>query len=171
MGNHDVMASIIAEQRPAWRPGSRHGYHTLTLGWYQNELIRRVDPQHRSIGRFFQEEIARPLGVEFYIGLPAGIAEDDSPGSRAFIDSPFWGTLPSCLLAWCSQIFGHGRWWHDPIGNPQFDNPAEFGGPEYRAVEIPSANGIGQARAIAKVYSLLAGDGRELASRLGRSRN
>ena len=48
------------------------------------------------------------------------------------------------------------------VGNPQFDNPADVGGPEYRGVEIPSANGIGQARAIAKTYAVLAGDGHEL---------
>ena len=46
-----VTASLVlARQKPAWRPGMKHGYHTLTLGWYQSELIRRVDPQRRSLG-------------------------------------------------------------------------------------------------------------------------
>src|ERR671938_346025 len=48
----DLMARILARQRPAWEPGTRHGYHGLSLGWYEGELIRRVDPQHRSLGRF-----------------------------------------------------------------------------------------------------------------------
>ena len=68
LGNHDLMAEITARQRPAWPPGTRHGYHAITLGWYQNELIRRVDPQHRSLGTFFQQEVASPLGLEFCSG-------------------------------------------------------------------------------------------------------
>jgi CubicO group peptidase (beta-lactamase class C family) len=73
----DALAVILARQRPAWEPGTRHGYHALSLGFFESELLRRVDPLHRSLGRFFAEEIARPLGVEFHIGLPAGI-----PASR-----------------------------------------------------------------------------------------
>jgi CubicO group peptidase (beta-lactamase class C family) len=57
----DALAKILARQKPAWEPGTRHGYHCWNLGWYQSELIRRVDPQHRSLGQFFQDEIARPL--------------------------------------------------------------------------------------------------------------
>jgi CubicO group peptidase (beta-lactamase class C family) len=50
--------------KPAWTPGERHGYHAITLGWYESELIRRTDPQHRTIARYFAEEIAAPLGLE-----------------------------------------------------------------------------------------------------------
>ena len=162
LANHDLMAAILAAQRPAWRPGSRHGYHTLTLGWYQNELIRRVDPQHRSIGTFFREEIARPLGVEFYIGLPAGIEDERLARIKSF---HWWSILGHVYELPVGMVLA-GLWPRSlaarSIGNPQFDNPADLGGPEYRAVEIQSANGIGQARAIAKIYALLAGDGREL---------
>jgi CubicO group peptidase (beta-lactamase class C family) len=75
MADLDRMASILARQRPAWEPGTRHGYHGLSLGWYENELIRRVDPAHRSLGRFFHDELAVPLGLDFHIGLPADIPE------------------------------------------------------------------------------------------------
>ena len=68
-------------QRPLWSPGTRHGYHTITLGWYEGELLRRVDPAGRSLGRFFAEEIAVPLGLDFYVGLP----EDFDPERRATI--------------------------------------------------------------------------------------
>ena len=162
LDNLDLMASILAEQRPAWRPGSRHGYHALTLGWYQNELIRRVDPQRRSIGTFFQDEIARPLGVEFYIGLPTDIEEERLARTEGFHRSAVLGHITELpvgmVLAgiWPRSLVARS------VGNPQFDNPADVGGPEYRGVEIPSANGIGQARAIAKIYAVLAGDGREL---------
>lgn len=55
------LAPILAAQRPAWRPGSRHGYHAITLGWYKSELIRRTDPAGRTLGRLLADETARPL--------------------------------------------------------------------------------------------------------------
>ena len=55
--------SILARQKPAWPPGTRQAYHALSLGFYQGELLRRVDPRHRSLGQFFQDEIASPLGT------------------------------------------------------------------------------------------------------------
>jgi CubicO group peptidase (beta-lactamase class C family) len=72
----DYVARVFARQKPAWPPGTRHGYHTLTIGLCMQELIRRVDPAHRTLGRFFHEEIAEPLGLEFYIGLPREIPGD-----------------------------------------------------------------------------------------------
>ncbi len=59
----DYVARLLARQKPAWPPGTRHGYHTMTLGLYMQELIRRVDPARRTLGRFFHDEIAAWLGV------------------------------------------------------------------------------------------------------------
>ena len=73
----DALAVVLARQKPAWEPGTRQGYHGLTLGFYQGELIRRIDPQHRTLGRFFHEEIAVPLGLDAYINVPV-----DLPNSR-----------------------------------------------------------------------------------------
>src|SRR3989440_7203263 len=74
----DAVAAAIAVERPAWEPGTRHGYHALSLGFYEGELIRRVDPARRSLGRFFAEEIAAPLGrLAVYFGLP-----EDMPKER-----------------------------------------------------------------------------------------
>jgi len=72
----DEVAHVLARQKPAWPPGTRHGYHTLTIGLYMQELVRRVDPAKRSLGRIFHEEIAVPLGLEFYIGRPCEIPEE-----------------------------------------------------------------------------------------------
>src|SRR6478672_9430998 len=66
----DRLATVLARQKPAWEPGTRQAYHALTLGFYEGELVRRVDPQHRSLGRFFQDEIASPLGLDLYLRLP-----------------------------------------------------------------------------------------------------
>src|SRR5690349_317232 len=69
----DRLAIVLARQKPAWEPGSRQAYHALSLGFFEGELLRRVDPQHRSLGQFFQDEIASRLGVDFYIRLPEPI--------------------------------------------------------------------------------------------------
>ena len=62
------VVEALAAQAPLWEPGSTHGYHALTYGWLAGELVRRVDG--RSIGAFFADEVATPLGLDFWIGLP-----------------------------------------------------------------------------------------------------
>ncbi|HEY7056346.1 MAG TPA: serine hydrolase domain-containing protein, partial [Vicinamibacterales bacterium] len=73
----DRLAGVLARQKPVWEPGTRQAYHGITLGYYESELLRRIDPQRRSLGRFFQDEIAAPLGLDVYIRLP-----EDIPNSR-----------------------------------------------------------------------------------------
>ena len=69
----DALAVLLARQKPLWRPGTKHGYHAITLGLYQNELARRVDPEHRTIGAILAADLAKPLGLRTYIGLPETI--------------------------------------------------------------------------------------------------
>ena len=69
----DRLAEVMARQRPAWEPGERQAYHAISLGFYEGELIRRIDPAHRTLGRVFHEEIATPLGIDVHIGTPADI--------------------------------------------------------------------------------------------------
>jgi CubicO group peptidase (beta-lactamase class C family) len=73
----DRLAVVLAQQKPAWEPGTRQAYHAQSLGFYEGELLRRVDPRHRSLGQFFQDEIASPLGLDFYVRLP-----EEIPNSR-----------------------------------------------------------------------------------------
>ena len=162
LADHDRLAQILSRQQPAWQLGTRHGYHTLTLGWYQSELLRRVDPRGRSIGRFFEEEIAVPLGVHFHIGLPPHMAENRLATTVGFHRLQLLrhlGEMPVGMVL-------SGLWPHSLVARSvnilRLSNPAQLALPEYRHVEIPAANGFGQARAIAKVYSVLAGDGQEL---------
>ena len=79
----DRLAAVMARQTPAWEPGTRQAYHAITLGFYESELLRRVDPQHRSLGQFFEDEIARPLGIDAYIRLPESV-----PNARLATLSP-----------------------------------------------------------------------------------
>jgi CubicO group peptidase (beta-lactamase class C family) len=155
------VASILARQRPAWEPGIRHGYH-LSLGLYEGELIRRTDPQHRSLGRFFQEEIATPLGLELYIGLPPEV-----PDSKVATIEGF--TPLQVLLHMNTMPVGMVLGYMNPksltrrtFGNPKLRSPAEFNRPEYRRVELPAANGIGEVRSMAKAYGVFAAGGHEL---------
>ncbi|HET9713906.1 MAG TPA: serine hydrolase domain-containing protein, partial [Pyrinomonadaceae bacterium] len=71
----DQLATVMARQKPEWEPGTRQAYHAITLGFYESELLRRIDPKHRSLGQFFQDEIASPLGLDFYIRLPESIPD------------------------------------------------------------------------------------------------
>src|SRR6201986_2157880 len=70
------LSAMLAAQKPAWPPGSRHGYHAITLGWFESELIRRTDPAGRTLGHFFADEIARPLALDLHIGLPDSVPRD-----------------------------------------------------------------------------------------------
>src|SRR5262249_19384085 len=116
----------------------------------------------RTIGQFFRDEIARPLGVQFYIGLPSGIAEDQlavTAGFFRFGKFKNFGELPLAVLlaGILSSLLAAPS-----VNILRLNNPAQIGSPEYRGLEIPAANGFGQARALAKIYSVLAGDGQEL---------
>ena len=158
----DALATILARQRPAWEPGKKHGYHYLSLGLYEGELIRRTDPQHRSLGRFFQEEVAAPLDLTFFIGLPP-----DVPDSKVATIEGF--TPLQMLLHINTMPVGMVLGYMNPrsltrrtFGNPKLRSPADFNKPEYRRVELPAGNSIGQVRSMAKAYGVFAAGGREL---------
>ncbi len=158
LADPDVLAEILAKQKPVWEPGSRHGYHAFTLGWYESELIRRTDPQRRTLGEFFQDELAWPLGLEFYIGLPAGVHEEriatvTEPGIVQKLLGMPHGMMLDVLRPRSLTI---------RTANPRVRSNLVFNQPPYRNVEMPSVNGIGLARSIAQLYSVFATGGHEL---------
>lgn len=155
----DELCGILARQKPLWEPGARHGYHALSIGWYTGELIRRVDPQRRSLGHFFQDEIARPLGLEFYIGLPY-----DVPGKR-LAKMDMMGPLNFIFRAnRLSRPFFREVFLPGTLANRAFTNPSlrQIGTRAFMALENPAYMGIGQPRAIARAYSAFATGGGEL---------
>jgi len=158
----DLVARGLAAQRPAWAPGERHGYHAITIGFYESELLRRVDPKKRSIGAFFREEIANVHALDFHIGLPPTVGDERLARLRGF---PRWqlllhpGSLPArFVIAMMRPDTLAAR----AFANPKVANAAEMGSPAYRAVEMPASNGIGSARAIARLYGMMATGGSEL---------
>ena len=162
LGDLPGLAEVLARQRPAWAPGTRQGYHALSLGWYEGELIRRVDPGGRSLGRFFAEELAAPLGLEFYFGLPAGVPADRVATIKGggVIDAVLHprGMPPAMLAAFLRPSSLTAR----VFGNPRLRSTAGLDAPEYRAVENPAGGGIGLVRSVARAYSELATGGHAL---------
>lgn len=163
LADPDRVAAAIARQAPAWEPGTRHGYHGISLGWYESELVRRMDPRHRTIGRYFADEVATPLGIEFYIGLP-----DDVPAGRiAVIQGQWYRTKMVANLGKLPRQFVKGFLDKRSITARTFANPAVLGMPvryndrQMRRIELPASNGIGTVRAVAIAYGEMAvGGGR-----------
>lgn len=162
LADSERLDAVLARQAPAWQPGAHHGYHFVSLGWYENALLRRVDPRRRSTGQFLRDEIATPHGIDFHIGLP-----EDVPGSRLAELRDFRmfqilfhpDTVPLGLLA---ALLNPWSLSSRSLNNPRFSRPRDFASPGWRRVEMPAANGIGTARAAAQLYGLLAVGGAEL---------
>jgi CubicO group peptidase (beta-lactamase class C family) len=156
----DRLAAVLARQKPAWAPGTRQAYHAITLGYYEGELLRRVDPQHRSLGQFFQDEIATPLSLDFYIRLPETV-----PNHRlATLARP---SMLAMLRGFPLRLF-LATW------NPRSNINRALAGSMLshdaqriyaREFEVPAGGGVGTARAIARAYGEFATGGRELGLR------
>lgn len=164
IGDPDALATILARQKPTWTPGIRQGYHMWSIGWYMSELIRRIDPQRRSLGRFLQDELARPLDLEFYIGLPPEIP--DSRIAKIIPLSPIRGILALAkhpYLRCALNPLKSKSITYRTVWNPRcLTNHSNMNRRDFQSVEIPSENGVGQVRSVAKVYSVFATGGKEL---------
>jgi CubicO group peptidase (beta-lactamase class C family) len=162
--NPDQLAAVMARHKPAWEPGTRQAYHGLTLGFYEGELIRRVDPRHRTLGQFFQDEIVSPLGEDFYIRLPeaisnARLATLSPPG----IIKMLIGFRPVRLLV--EGLNPRSNISRALVVNPGTSIYLDESRVYARNLEVPAGGGVGTARAMAHAYSVFATGGRELGLR------
>lgn len=141
------MARLLAGQSPIGEPGTRLYYHALTFGWLCGELIRRIDG--RSVGRLFADDVARPLGLDAWIGLPG----EQEPRVAVLERGPDYGAKRSDLetdrVAW-------SIWDNPPRSRP---DPLPLNSRSWRAAEVPGGNGIASARAAARLYGCLARGG------------
>jgi CubicO group peptidase (beta-lactamase class C family) len=144
--DQDVLAANLAAQAPWWEPGTEAGYHLITQGHLEAEIVRRVTG--RTIGEYFRDEIAGPLGADAHIGLPESeeprVAEMVPPDVLALVDEA--QTPPDSIAARATfsvPITAH-----------------EQNTREWRAAEIPAAGGTANARSVARVHALLANGGR-----------
>ena len=137
----DKMTGLLAAQRPWWEPGTATAYHAITQGYLLGEVIRRISG--KSIGRFFNEEIASPLDADFHIGVPESefsrIGDLIPPGADTSLEVP---GDPEAI-----QV----RTFRNPTVKALDSRTAEW-----RKAEIPAANGHGNARSVARIQACLA---------------
>ena len=153
----NTITAELAAMAPLWEPGTEHGYHALTFGWLAGELIRRVDG--RGVGQFIQEEIAAPLGVELYVGLPEALEHrvvpllmgqghdkpkgpetEEAKKTRELIEQFMGPNTPGGKALSLS-----GSWTGEGLMNRS----------DVLRAEIPAANGVTNARSLAAMYAAL----------------
>ena len=141
----DPVVDALAAQAPFWEPGTAHGYHALTFGYLVGEVVRRISG--RSLGTFFADEVAGPLGLEFHIGLPAELEDRVSPivaapiGAAAQAMPGYAGTLLARALN-LGGAFRDRLWMNRPA---------------WHAAEVPGGNGITNATSLSRLYAGLIG--------------
>jgi CubicO group peptidase (beta-lactamase class C family) len=154
----DLMVNALAKEEPWWRPGTMHGYHGFTFGWLVGEVVRRVSG--KSLGTFFREEVAQPLGLDFWIGLPEQYESRVAPAIPAPPPdpnrpmSPMMAAMVDPVALQTLVMFNTGgHMFPDSEGVFGFNLRAS------RAAEIGAAGGITNARALAGMYAPLANGG------------
>jgi CubicO group peptidase (beta-lactamase class C family) len=144
--DHDGATAALIDQPTWWQPGAASGYHAISQGFLENEIVRRVTG--RTLGTFFREEVAEPLDADFHIGLPESedhrVADIIAPGPEAMAEAAAaFGPDSVAVRALLSC----------PLTGSEPNTRA------WRAAEIPAAGGTGNARAVARVHSALANGG------------
>ncbi|HAA56088.1 MAG TPA: EstA family serine hydrolase [Myxococcales bacterium] len=157
------LESALAKQKPLWKAGEYHGYHAVTLGWLESALIRRCDPKGRSLGQFFQEEIAEPLGVEFYFGLPEVIPDERIAVMKT---KPLWTSvfqLNKMPIRFVAALMNPFSVLNKTVKNPAvFKDPRNINDRALMSLEVPAVCGLGRVESMARLYGLLAEGGEAL---------
>lgn len=146
----DPVVAALAAQAPLWEPGTKHGYHLRSYGWLLGELVRRVDG--RTIGRFLAEEIAGPLGLDLWIGLP----EAQEPRVSTIVPpAPPAPEMQEVMARLFAPDTIAGRAFSGPSNLFHYDDM--WNRRALHAAELPSSNAIGSARSLARLYAALVG--------------
>jgi CubicO group peptidase (beta-lactamase class C family) len=151
----DYMTARLADEEPFWQPGTRNGYHGFTFGWTVGEIVRRVSG--KSLGTFFRDEIASPLGLDFWIGLPEEMEPRVAPivahvYKAADAVTPFMRDLATNKESIPALFYFNNGAWRSGGANTRAGHAAEIG----------AANGITNARGLAGMYAPLANGGGKL---------
>ena len=144
------MTDAVERQRPEWSPGDGHGYHPRTFGFLLDECVRRIEG--RSLGEVWNEDIALPAGIDFWIGLP----ESE------------WGRVAKLIPGRAKpSVYEEGFYaafnTPDSLTRRAFSSPrglhaiAEMNEPKAWAAALPAMGGVGTARGLAKFYQLAIG--------------
>jgi CubicO group peptidase (beta-lactamase class C family) len=161
----EPMIRALEAQAPVWEPGTAHGYHATTYGWLVGEVVKRISG--KSLGTFFHDEFAVPLDLEFWIGLPdeqqhrvAPLIQWSGGLGTAGDGVAAEGAQDPEMAKLLAQFMGPESMLGKALGAPSFVfNTAEdgFNNPAIRAAEIPAANGVTNARSLARFYAGLTG--------------
>jgi CubicO group peptidase (beta-lactamase class C family) len=151
----DYMTARLADEAPFWEPGTRNGYHGFTFGWTVGEMVRRASG--KSLGAFFREEVAKPLGLDFWIGLPEAIEPRVAPiVAYAYRPeeaiTPFMRDLATNKQSIPFLFYMNNGAWRAGGANSRAGHAAEIG----------AANGIANARGLAGMYAPLSQGGGKL---------
>jgi CubicO group peptidase (beta-lactamase class C family) len=159
----DPVIRALEAQAPIWEPGTAHGYHAITFGWLVGEVIRRITG--KSVGAFFADEVAAPLGLDLWIGLPdehqarvapltthglqyrpPRVTSEEADETEAFVERT-------------ERLVGSASMLIKALGgvSGSFVGSTVFNQPRVRAAEVPSINGVGDARSIARMYAAIIG--------------
>lgn len=147
----DTITARLADTKPFFEPNSTHGYHALTYGWLGGELVRRVTG--RSIGEFVASEIVAPLGVDFWIGLP----EEHEYRVAHLMAHPI-PKFPPDIAKFMNDHGGPGSEAEKALSLNGAFGPGAFNKREVHAAQIPGANGISNAKALATIYAAVIGE-------------
>jgi CubicO group peptidase (beta-lactamase class C family) len=146
----DPVVDALAAQGPLWEPNTGHGYHVGTYGWLAGEVIRRASGMR--VGRLVDERIAQPLGLDLWIGLPADKNERVSPILAAPPPPP-----GSPVDVFAARLLDPTTLMHRAFVNPPLVG-SMFNDPRFFAAEVPAANGITNARSLARMYAACIGE-------------
>ena len=168
----DTVTAALAASSPAWEPGTAHGYHAVTYGWLVGEVVRRV--AGTDLGSFVRDELAGPLGLDLWIGLPdeeqhrvAPLIPFRADGLEALTgaltpeaaDGPTdgAGAPPQTLLDMLNSFLGEGNLAAKALTAPggAFADENSWNEPRVRSAQVPAANGVTNAPSLARLYASL----------------
>lgn len=161
--NEELLSISLAKQKPYWTPGEKKGYHAWTIAMYQNEICKRVDPLKKPLHRFFKDEIADALDIDFHIGLPEHILQHRVAHLIPFMPTEALRGNNSDFSSIMKGILNPFSYFYKSLLNPPHAlNLNNFNKRKY--VEIPngSAHGFGNARSVAQIYNEFATGGKNL---------
>jgi CubicO group peptidase (beta-lactamase class C family) len=146
----DPVTEALAAQAPFWEPGKAHGYHALSYGYLVGEVVRRISG--RSLGTYFAEEVARPLGIEFYIGLPPDLEDRVSPIVGADFGPVGGEGGGSAAADYAKTLLARSL----NLGGA-FRDRDWMNRPQWHAAEVPGGNGITNATSLSRLYAAIIG--------------
>jgi len=149
--DYDAVRQCLEKQTPFWQPDGTHGYGARTFGIIVDEVVRRLTGG-TPLGKYWREELADPLGIDFWIGLPE---ELHSRVATMVAPRPGMGEMNEDF----AEAMANPKSLTRRVFPDGFPSPATMNFPAVRSASLPSLGGIGSAQALAKYYGILANGG------------